>query len=155
MRSIRRPEAYEVLFKSFTDTSHPMSGKPIFTTQRDMLCFLAVLGFHADERTPLSGKLVELDSRVFENHEQSRDILYLVALAGTRDANILHPEREDEMLTVFEEYVATGLRTLQRWMTACPDDHIGDQAILSAIRRDGFFGTQETPLGKALEEVEF
>lgn len=155
MRNIRRSESFEELFKRFTETAHPVSGKPIFSTQRDFLCFLAVLGFRSGERTPLTSKTLELDSRVFESHEQSRDLLYLVALAGERDANILQPEREDEMIRVFEEYVSTGFKVLQRWMVECSDDHIGDQAILTAIRREGFFSGHVTSIEQALDEVEF
>jgi len=155
MKNVRRDEKHEPLFKRFTETPHPASGKPVFSTIRDFLCFLAVLGFHQGERTPLTGKTLELDSRVFESHEQSKDLLYLIALAGSRDANILHPEREDEMVQVFEEYVATGFRTLDLWMKQCPDDHVGDQVILTALRRDGFFETHVSSLEQAINEVEF
>lgn len=155
MRNVRRLETYEPLFRRFTEATHPDSGKPIFTTIRDFLCFLAVLGFHKGEPTPLNDKTIELDSRVFENHEQSRDLLYLVALAGSRDANVLHPEREEEMVRIFEEYVASGCRELDIWMKQCPDDHIGDQAILTALRRDGFFDMHTSSLQKAIDELDF
>ena len=143
------------MFKRFTDASHPNSNKPIFPTQREFLCFLAVLGFHVGERVPLSGKAIELDSRVFDTHEQSRDVVYLLALADTRDANILQPEREDEVVTIFEEYVSGGFRELERWLRECPDDHLGDQAILSAIRREGFFGGEPASIEDVLDKVEF
>jgi dnd system-associated protein 4 len=155
MRNFRRPTTYESIFKRFTDTPHPDSERPIFTTQRDFLCFLAMLGFHVGERSPLPRETLELDGRVFDTHEGSRDIVYLVALAGSRDASVLHPEREDEMITVFEEYAVTGLKRLNEWLIACPDDHIGDQAILSALKRDGFLGESKTPVNVALEKLEF
>lgn len=155
MRNVRREDIHEPLFKRFTETAHPASGKPVFSTIRDFLCFLAVLGFHQGERTPLTGKTMELDSRVFESHEQSKDLLYLIALAGSRDPNILNPDREDEALQVFEEYVATGFRTLDQWMKLCPDDHVGDQGILTALRRDGFFGSHVPSLEQAINDVEF
>jgi dnd system-associated protein 4 len=155
MRNIRRPEQYESLFKRFTETPHPISLKPIFATQRDFLCFVAVLGFHNETRIALDGKAIELDSRVFENNEQSRDLLFLIALAGSRDANILQPEREDDVVRVFEEYVSGGLKSLDLWMKECPDDHIGDQAILTALRRHNFFGTHAPSLEQVINEVEF
>jgi dnd system-associated protein 4 len=155
MRNVRRPEQFEVLFKKFTEAAHPITGKPIFSTIRDFLCFLAVLGFDQGDRTILEGKTIDLDSRVFETHEQSRDILYLVALAGTRDANILQPEREDEVVSVFEEYVATGLTVLKGWMTQCADDHIGDQSILTALRREGFFESHAPTIGEVIDNLEF
>lgn len=155
MRNIRRPEQYEPLFKRFTEAAHPVSGKPIFVTLRDFLCFVAVLGFHSEIRIPLDGKTIELDSRVFENNEQSRDLLYLIALAGSRDANILHPEREDDVVRVFEEYAAGGLKGLDLWMKEYSDDHVGDQAILTALRRHGFFGTHAPSFEQVINEVEF
>jgi dnd system-associated protein 4 len=155
MRNIRRPEIHEPLFKRFTESPHPVTGKPIFMTLRDFLCFVAVLGFHEEMRISHDGKTIELDSRVFENNEQSRDLLYLIALAGSNDANILQPEREDDAVGVFEEYVAGGLQSLERWMMECPDDHIGDQAILTALRRHGFFGTHAPSLEQVINEVEF
>lgn len=155
MRNVRRSETYEPIFKRFTDSPHPVSGRPIFATQRDFLCFLGVLGFSAGERAPLEGRLLELDGRVFDTHEQSRDIVYLIALAGTRDANVLLPEREDDAVTVFEEYVAAGFRELDRWLKECPDDHIGDQAILTALRREDYFGGGGPSLTQVLDDVEF
>jgi len=155
MRNVRRPEKYEALFKRFTETVHPVSNKPIFPMLRDFMCFLAVLGFHKGERVPLGEKTIELDGRVFENNEQSRDIVYLVALAGTRDPKVLHPENEDEMVRVFEEYATAGFAVVDQWLKACPDDHVGDQAVLTALRRDGFFGAQTTKLDDVFKDVEF
>jgi len=155
MRNIRRPQSEETLFKRFTEAAHPASKKPIFATQRDFLCFLAVLGYNSGERTPITGKTTELDSRVFEGHEQSRDILYLIALAGAKDANILQPENEDQMVKIFEEYVASGFKVLDRWLKECPDDHIGDQAIITSIRKEGFFGSHVTSIEKAIGDVVF
>lgn len=155
MRNVRRSEIFEPLFKRFTDSPHPVSGRPLFATQREFLCFLGVLGFSTGERVALEGRLLELDGRVFDTHEQSRDIVYLIALAGSRDANILLPDREDDSVTMFEEYVAAGFRELDRWLKECPDDHIGDQAILSALRREGYFGVTGPSLSQVLDQVEF
>ena len=155
MRNIKRSEVFEPLFKRFTENPHPDTGKPIFSTIRDFLCFLAVLGFSKGERTPLTAKTLELDSRVFENHEQSRDLLYLVALAGSRDANVLQPDREEEMVKIFEEYVASGCTELELWMKQCPDDHVGDQVILTALRREGYFEKHSSSLEKAISEIDF
>ena len=60
MRNIRRPEQYEPLFKRFTETPHPVSGKPIFVTLRDFLCFVAdLIGSIMDIRITLDGKTIE------------------------------------------------------------------------------------------------
>jgi dnd system-associated protein 4 len=155
VRNVRRAEAFEPLFKRFTDTPHPVSGRPIFPTQREFLSFLAVLGFNTGERRPLEGKSIELDSRVFDSNEQSKDVIYLIALAGSKDANILLPEREDDAVSIFEEYANSGMRELDFWMKERPDDHIGDQAILSAIRRKNYLVSAEPSIERILNEVEF
>jgi len=155
MRNIRRPESFEPLFKRFTDATHPVSSKPIFATQREFMCFLATLGFSTGSRKTLEGRTLELDGRVFDTHEQSRDIVYLIGLAGSRNAEVLMPEREDEAVTTFEEFAAAGFLVIERWMKDCPDDHIGDQAILTALRRDGFFGGSGPTIEQALDDVEF
>ena len=71
MRNIRRPTEREPLFKRFTDIPHPDSERPIFTTQRDFLCFAAVLGFHAGERTSLGAKSMAASSTIMKPHEIS------------------------------------------------------------------------------------
>lgn len=155
MRNIRRVEAFEPIFKKFTENSHPDSKRPIFSTMREFLCFLAVLGFAEGMRTPLHGKTIELDARVFENNEQSRDILYLVAMAAARDVNILQPDREDELITIFEEYVATGASVLTRWLRDTPDDHVGDQAVLAALRKNFRANQTSTSLASAIDKINF
>lgn len=155
MRNVRRPESLEPLFKRFTESQHPVTGRPIFPTLREFLCFAAVLGFNTGKRRPLEGKLLELDGRVFDTHEQSRDIVYLIALASAKDANILLPDKEDDAITIFEEYIASGLTELEQWLKDCPDDHIGDQAILTALRRHGYFGEKDKTIEEVLDDVEF
>ena len=155
MRNIRRPESFEPLFKRFTDAAHPVSNRPIFATQREFMCFLATLGFSTGSRKPIEGKTFELDGRVFDTHEQSLDIVYLIGLAGSRNAEVLMPECEDEAVAIFEEFAVAGFHVIDRWMKDCPDDHIGDQAILTALRRDGFFGGSGPTIEQVLDDVEF
>jgi len=127
----------------------------MFATLREFLCFAAVLGFGTGKRIALDGKLIELDGRVFDTHEQSRDIVYLIALAESHNADVLLPEREDEAVGIFEEYIVSGMHELDLWMKECPDDHIGDQAILTALRRKGFFGQSDKSIEQVLDDVEF
>lgn len=155
MRNVRRPESLEPLFKRFTEAQHPVTQRPIFTTLREFLCFAAVLGFHTGSRAKLEGKLLELDGRVFDSHEQSRDVVYLIALADAKNAEILLPDREEEAIGIFEEYVVSGMKELDLWLKECPDDHIGDQAILTALRRKAFFGEHSKSIEQALDDVEF
>lgn len=112
MKNIRRPAKYEETFRLLSERSQQHGNRPIFVTQRDLLCFCAILGVHVGARSKLSGESQELDGRVFDSHGPSLDIVYLIALTESRDATILASEHEDEMVAIFEEYAATGLQTL-------------------------------------------
>ena len=127
MRTIRRPEQFEPLVRQLAENPHPISKRSIFATMRELLCFAAVLGFNEEVRTPVGDRTKEIDGRIFENSQQAIDLIYLLALAGTRDAGILQPEREEEMIRVFEEYAASGLAVLDRWLFARPDGPRRDQ----------------------------
>lgn len=154
MRTIRRPEAFEPLVRQLAEIAHPISKRSIFATMRELLCFAAVLGFSEQVRTPLE-RTNEIDARIFENSQQAIDLIYLLALAGSKDASILQPDREDEMIRIFEEYAATGLKVLDRWMKEKPDDVYGDQAILAALRRYGFLSEQKSTVDDVIGNVKF
>ena len=114
------------------------------------------IGFNEGKRTPLEGKTIELDGRVFDNSQSSMDLIYLLALAEGRDAMILHPDREDEVATIFEEFSATGLGVLDRWMKECSDDLNGDRAILTALRKEGFLKKSSGPsVNNVIDQVQF
>lgn len=143
MRTIKRPDQFEAVVRLLAETPHPVTGRSIFSTMRELLCFAAVLGFAQARRTPLAQVKNEIDGRIFENSQQALDLIYLIALADAKDASILQPDREDEMLRVFEEYAATGLGVIDTWLKERPDDVYGDQAILSALKRNGYLQVDE------------
>jgi dnd system-associated protein 4 len=141
MRAIKRPEDFEDVVRLLTDVDHPNTGAPVFPTMRELLTFAAVLGFAEGSRTPLPDKVKEIDGRIFENLDQAMDLIYLIALAGAKDAAILQNENEDAMLRVFEEYAATGLGVIRRWLIERPDDVHGAEALLTAFRKYGYLGS--------------
>jgi dnd system-associated protein 4 len=155
MRSVRRPAEMEDLVRDLAERPHPVSKRSIFPTMRDLMCFAAVLGFHEGVRTPLGPNTHEIDARIFEGNQAALDLVFLIALAGSKDASILHPDREDAAVTVFEEYAATGLKKLHAWRAERPDDPYGDQAILSGIRRDGHLGDARPHLDEMVRDVAF
>ena len=70
----------------------------------------------------------------------------------------LYVENSGQATPIFlrnEEFAATGLREISDWLVACPDDHIGDQAILTALKREGFLGDTKPPANMALQEINF
>ncbi len=156
MRSIRRPERHEDLVRRLAEEPHPKSKRALFPTMRDLLCFAAVVGYEEGVRTPLgSGATKEIDGRIFENSPPAVDLIYLLALADTKNADILQDSREDEMVRIFEEYAATGLGVIESWTKETPNDSDGDQAILQAMRKGGYLGVGGQPVTKLLDEVQF
>jgi len=156
MRTIKRTAASEAVVKKLAGTTHPLTGQPIFSTFRDLLCFCAVLGFENESRKSLEGDLVDfVDGRIFSNHELSIDLLYLVALAETRDMFVLRESNEDAQILILEEYANGGLEVLSGWLKDKPADVHGDSAILSALASRGYLGVQGESPQDATESVTF
>ena len=138
MRTIKRPAAHEPLVRLLAETNHPASGRSIFPTMRELLCFAATLGFSTGKRTPVGPQANEIDGRIFENSAQAMDLIYLIALADARSVEALQPDREESMLQAFEEYAASGLKLLDAWLKERPEDVYGDEAIFGALRKYGY-----------------
>ena len=155
MKSVRREVRHEVLVKMLAEKAHPRTQRSLFPTMRELLCFAAALGFEQQRRKPLEGKTAEIDGRIFENLEVATDMVYLVALAGAGDVNILQPEREEDAVAIFEEYANGGLEILSEWMAASAGDIDGDQALFQGIIQGGMLSKGAPPVAVALTDVKF
>lgn len=154
MRAIRRSKAHEGLVRQLAESAHPAAGRPIFPTMRELMCFAAVLGFELENKKPLDSTTMEIDGRTFENHHQSIDLIYLVALAHARDAEVLRDEEEEHCLNIFEEYAEGGFRAMTAWLAEHPTDDLGDDALLRALTRRGYLG-EERGIDNAIHDVSF
>lgn len=155
MKNVRRNADHEVLVKLLAEKPHPKTQRSIFPTMRELLCFAAALGFQEARRRPLSGKTAEIDGRIFENSELATDMVYLVALAGAGDIAILQPDRDDEAVSIFEEYANGGLEVLSEWLAASAGDIDGDQALFNGLTRSGLIGNAKPSIETALADVKF
>jgi dnd system-associated protein 4 len=153
MRGIRRSVVHEGLVRQLTEASPPLT-RAIFPTMRELMCFAATLGFESDLRKPLQGDTLEVDGRIFGNYQPALDTLYLVALAADRSADILRDEKEDDMISIFEQYAEGGFQILGGWLREKPDDTNGDRAILAALTKHGFLSGLRTA-DEALLDVKF
>ena len=86
----------------------------IFPTIRELMCFAALLGFAEKRRIKLDEKYDRLgiENVVWENHP-NQDIIFLVALADSKDTDILRDGREAECVRIFEEYANGGFEVIQ------------------------------------------
>jgi dnd system-associated protein 4 len=122
---------------------------------RELQCFAAALGFQENRRKPLEGKTAEIDGRIFENSELATDMVYLIALAGASNVEILQPEREDEAVTVFEEFANGGFEILGEWLVATSGDIDGDQALFDGLTRCGLLRNSKPSIAGAIADVKF
>ncbi|MBK4717542.1 hypothetical protein JJL56_01525 [Azospirillum sp. YIM DDC1] len=158
MRGVKRSAAHEEMVRRLAEAQHPSTGKSVFPTMRELMVFAAALGFENGLRRPLQGATHEIDARQFEGATDSArramDIIYLIALAGEKDVEVLRETAEDRMLAVFEEFANGGFEVLAGWLSEKPDDLDGDEAILVALSRHGFLESEASVDGLA-REVEF
>jgi dnd system-associated protein 4 len=152
MRGIKASNNHQDMIRHLT---HPVSGRPIFDSMRSLVCFAAVLGYEYSKKNVLAGEQFEaVDGRIFENNDQAIDLLYLIALAHEKDADILRVENEEKMVAIFEEFAQGGFEILSGWLREKPEDTVGDRAIISAFGKYGFLSTGDDSDVK-LSEISF
>lgn len=89
----------------------------VFPTIRELLCFAALLGFSKKRRIPLdrSSGVEDVSYQQFERGN-AEDLIYMIALAEEKDADILREGRERDCADIFEEYANGGLLIIKDWL---------------------------------------
>jgi dnd system-associated protein 4 len=154
MRAVRRSERHEGIVSQLSETSVPGANRSIFASMRELMCFAAVLGFERDSKKPIDAKTKEIDGRTFRDHAFSSDLIFLIALADTQNAEILREENESDCLSIFEQYAEGGFVELGSWLKERPDDPNGDAAILEGLRKYGFLN-EAKDISDAIQDVSF
>ena len=154
MRAIRRSKRHETLVRQLAEANHPHASRPIFPTMRELMCFAAVLGFEREKKKPLDATTMEIDGRTFANHDQSSDLIYLIALSDAKDADVIRDDNEDQCIDIFEQYAEGGFEELAAWLLERPEDEHGDMAILESLRKRGFLG-EARDVDAAIADVSF
>lgn len=156
MKIFRHNSAHDGLVHLLIETPHKSTNQAIFATKRDLLCFAAVLGFEIGKRGKIQQKPTDfVDPRIFENSQEAMNLLYLIGLAETKDADCLREDNEDKLVEIFEEYADTGLTTLQEWLRETPSDPQGDRAIIGALKTHGYLTQSGESAETVIAEVEF
>lgn len=139
MRTIRRSKKYDDLVSRLAEK--PVNGQQkIFPTYKALMCFAACLGYESSEEGEVVDPIDFVDSRVIERDADCTDLIYLIALAKSRDANILKEgsEAETQLASAFERFSEGGLGVLQKWMNETPSDAYGHDAIIVAMQKYGY-----------------
>lgn len=160
MRSVYRSKIHADLTDILV-SKDPNTGMAAFPTKKALQCYAAVLGFDQNRRTPLEkGDLENIEWHTF-NNDQYTDYIYLIALAETKNLNVLRYDVEnsdtggfsEDMVKIFEEYANGGFHILQTWLHKSPNDPYGAKALIASIQRTGYLISEDSR--KEFEKVVF
>jgi dnd system-associated protein 4 len=126
-RRLRPPERYEKALEAIT-SSHP------FDTKQAAMMFAAGLGCYLHKRESLGKGGEGVRWQVFER-SQDAAFLYALGLEETKAITVLSGEREEELVAIFEEYVAAGLQHIQENFLDRPGDILDYILLLLADAR--------------------
>lgn len=125
----------EAVIRLFGEQSHKTYGHSLFGTMREFICFAAMVGVSTDTCRPLTGKTVEIvDWRVFEKRDEAVDILHTIGIYHTHGTDILKPDREAELIKIFEEYINGGIDVIKDWIAKEPSDSYGIDIFMHGLR---------------------
>lgn len=156
LRNVNRSKVHEKLISQYAKDGHPVTGKAIFPTIKDLLCFCAMLGFSENKRTPLdrSQGVEDIMYEIFQR-THADDYIYMLALAASKDVGIFRDDAKEDFVEIFEEYANGGLEILKAWTNEFPDEY-GDKALFQGLQKYGYLpsGTDVSP-NEAISKIEF
>ncbi len=148
--NINRSRIHEDMVQRLAVQKLPGADRTLFPTIRELLCFAALLGYSEKRRLPLErDKGVEdVSYQQFERGD-AEDLIYLIALAETKDPEILKDGKEEECAEIFEEYANGGLQILREAMLRGGGEY-PDRDILEYLKEHGYLDeeTDDTDLGR-------
>jgi dnd system-associated protein 4 len=112
--NINRSRIHEDMVQRLAVQTLPGADRSLFPTIRELLCFAALLGYSEGRRVPLDRTtgLEDVSYQQFERGDAA-DLIYLIALAETKDPEILKDGEESRSAEIFEEYANGGLQILR------------------------------------------
>ncbi len=148
--SVHRSKAYENTLQLLGGP-----GSKMFTTLRDALSFAAALGYREGRRWKLDEKLgrEDIQASVY-NGNDAIDLIFAIALAETRSAEILKQSNERECIQIFEEYANGGLSLITEWIEKYPDVDL-EMAIWRGLKTVKFFSTINAPDHQTNKPIDF
>lgn len=138
--------------KVFETTLQRLGGKDatMFPTLREALTFCAVLGYKERRKLPLdpSAGTEDIAGAQYQLNE-AVDVLFALALADTKNSDILRPEKERDCIQIYEEYANGGLELVQSWIDRFPNLSVED----AVWRGLGTIGVKPPTAGKSMGDV--
>ncbi len=137
MRAIRRNKAHEPIVKSLLEKV-PGLERGVFSTIRDVMVFAASLGFERGKRVRLGRETILLDSDPFSTHSRTRGFMFTLALAVTKDQELLKSnDTPGEVVDIFEEFACGGFAIIAEWLKNRPSDSNHALTIIDELSKLG------------------
>ncbi len=142
--NINRSRLHEDMVQRLAMQKLPGADRTLFPTIRELLCFAAMLGYSEGRRVPLdrTAGTEDVSYQQFERGD-AEDLIYLLALAETKDPEILRDGEESRCAEIFEEYVNGGLQILRDAMLQSGGEY-PDRDILELLLKTGYLNVEDS-----------
>ena len=103
----------------------------LFPTLREALTFCAVLGYRERRKLALdpNAGTEDIAGAQYQINE-AVDVVFALAIANSKNSDILRPEKEKECVQIYEEYANGGLELVESWI-----DRFSDLSVEDAVWR--------------------
>lgn len=151
--NINRSRIHEEMVQRLAMQKLPNTDRTLFPTIRELLCFAALLGYSEKRRIPLDREkgVEDISYQQFERGD-AEDLIYLIALAETKDPEILKDGEESRCAEIFEEYANGGLQILREAVLRGGGEY-PDRDILELLKERGYLNTEDKE--PDLSEIKF
>jgi len=131
--NINRSRIHEDMVQMLAVNKLDGADRALFPTIRELLCFAAMLGYSEKRKLPLdrSDGVEDVSYQQFERGD-AEDLIYLLALADSRDPEILRDGEESRCAEIFEEYANGGFTILQDVLLKSGGEH-PDKEIMAYL----------------------
>ena len=142
--NINRSRIHEDMVQRLAMLKLPSADRTLFPTIRELLCFAALLGYSENRRIPLD-RVAGTEDVSYQQLERgdAEDLIYLIALAETKDPDILKDGEESRCAEIFEEYANGGLQILRDAMLQSGGEY-PDLVILELLLKSGYLNVEDT-----------
>jgi dnd system-associated protein 4 len=142
--NINRSRMHEDMVQRLSMIKLPGADRTLFPTIRELLCFAALLGYSEGKRVPLdrAAGVEDVSYQQFERGD-AEDLIYLLALAETKDPEVLKDGEEGRCAEIFEEYANGGLQVLRDVLLRTGGEY-PDRDILEFLLKNGYLNAEES-----------
>ena len=144
--NINRSRIHEDMVQRLAMLKLPGTERTLFPTIRELLCFAALLGYSERRRLPLDKEkgFEDVSYQQFERGD-AEDLIYLIALAETKNPEVLKDGEESRCAEIFEEYANGGLQVIQESMLRGGGEYPDRDILELLVERDYLNVDDEEP----------